>query len=90
MPGRTIKRTYRMEWLFIVDNVLGKYFELPDEERLETLLMQIASFCLNHGIPLANAQGMTLEHPVLNTDKLLVKKRRPSRPSMPSACRRTI
>ena len=74
MPGRTIKRTYRMEWLFIVDNVLGKYFELPDEERLETLLMQIASFCLNHGIPLAHAQGMTLEHPVLNTDKLLVKK----------------
>jgi len=74
MPGRTLKRTYRMEWLFIVDNLLGRYFEIPDEERLETLLMQIASLSLSSGIPLANAQGMTLEHPVLNTDKLLVRK----------------
>ena len=74
MPGRTIKRTYRLEWQFIVSNILGRYFELPDEERLETLLMQIATLCLNHGIPLAYAQGMTMEHPALNTDKLLVKK----------------
>ena len=74
MPGRTVKRTYRLEWEFIVGNVLGRYFELPDEERLETLLMQIATLCLNQGIPLAYAQGMTMEHPVLNTDKLLVKK----------------
>ena len=74
MPGRTLKRTYRLEWEFIVGTVLGRYFDLPDEERLETLLMQIASLCLNQGIPLAYAQGMTLEHPVLNTDKLLVKK----------------
>ena len=74
MPGRTLKRTYRMEWLFIVDTVLGRYFELPDEERLESLLMQIATLCLNQGIPMAHAQGMTMEHPVLNTDKLLVKK----------------
>ena len=74
MPGRTIKRTYRLEWEFIVGTVLGRYFELPDEDRLETLLMQIATLCLNQGIPLAYAQGMTMEHPVLNTDKLLVKK----------------
>ena len=74
MPGRTIKRTYRLEWLFIVNNILGRYFELPDEERLETLLMMIATLCMKHGIPLSHAQGMTMEHPVLNSDKLLVKK----------------
>ena len=74
MPGRTIKRTYRLEWQFIVDAVLGHYFELPDEERLETLLMQIATSCLKQGIPLAYAQGMTMEHPALNTDPLLLKK----------------
>ena len=74
MPGRTVKRTYRLEWLFIIDTTLGHYFELPDEDRLETLLMQIATRCLNQGIPLAFAQGMTLEHPALNTDKLLLKK----------------
>mgnify|MGYP002855520544 FL=1 len=74
MPGRTVKRTYRLEWLFIIDTTLGHYFELPDEDRLETLLMQIATRCLNQGIPLAFAQGMTLEHPALNTDELLLKK----------------
>jgi hypothetical protein len=74
MPGRTVKRTYRLEWLFIVDTTLGHYFELPDEDRLETLLMQIATRCLNQGIPLAFAQGMTMEHPALNTDALLLKK----------------
>ncbi len=74
MPGRTVKRTYRLEWLFIIDTTLGHYFELPDEDRLETLLMEIATRCLNQGIPLAFAQGMTLEHPALNTDKLLLKK----------------
>ena len=74
MPGRTVKRTYRLEWLFIVDTTLGHYFELPDEDRLETLLMQIATRCLNQGIPLAFAQGMTMEHPALNTDELLLKK----------------
>ena len=74
MPGRTVKRTYRLEWLFIVDTTLGRYFELPDEDRLETLLMQIATQCLNQGIPLAFAQGMTMEHPALNTDALLLKK----------------
>ena len=74
MPGRTVKRTYRLEWLFIIDTTLGHYFELPDDDRLETLLMEIATRCLNQGIPLAFAQGMTLEHPALNTDKLLLKK----------------
>ena len=74
MPGRTVKRTYRLEWLFIIDTTLGHYFELPDEDRLETLLMLIATRCLNQGIPLAFAQGMTLEHPALNTDELLLKK----------------
>jgi len=74
MPGRTIKRTYRLEWQFIIDTVLGHYFELPNEDRLETLLMQIATLCLKQGIPLAYAQGMTMEHPALNTDKLLLKK----------------
>ena len=74
MPGRTLKRTYRLEWLFAVDQVLGIRFELPSEDRLETMLMQIATLCLNQGIPMAHAQGMTLEHPVLNTDPLLVRK----------------
>ena len=74
MPGRTVKRTYRLEWLFIIDTTLGHYFELPDEDRLETLLMLIATRCLNQGIPLAFAQGMTMEHPALNTDVLLLKK----------------
>ena len=74
MPGRTIKRTYRLEWLFIIDTTLGHYFELPDEDRQETLLMQIATRCLNAGIPMAFAQGMTMEHPALNSDALLVKK----------------
>ena len=74
MPGRTIKRTYRLEWQFIIDTVLGHYFELPDEDRLETLLMQIATLCLKQGIPMAYAQGMTMEHPALNTDPLLLRK----------------
>ena len=74
MPGRTIKRTYRLEWLFAVNSVLDHYFELPDEDRVETLLMKLATMCLTQGIPLSHAQGMTLEHPVLNGDELLVRK----------------
>ena len=74
MPGRTIQRTYRMNWLFIVENVLGHYFELPDESRQETLLMEVAACCLNEGIPMGAAVQMTMEHPVLNTDRLLVEK----------------
>ena len=73
MPGRTITRTYHFNWLFIVKQVLGNYFELPDEDRQMQLLIRIASLSLEQGIPLAHAQGMTLEHPVLNTDPLLVK-----------------
>ena len=73
MPGRTITRTYHFNWLFIVKQVLGDYFELRDEDRQMQLLMRIASMCLDQGIPLSHAQGMTLEHPVLNTDPELVK-----------------
>ena len=73
MPGRTITRTYHFNWLFIVKQVLGEYFDLPDEERQMQLLMRIASMCLDQGIPLSHAQGMTLEHPLLNTDPELVK-----------------
>ena len=76
MPGRTITRTYHFNWLFIVKHVLGDYFKLEDvsdEERQMQLLMRVASLSLEQGIPLANAQGMTLEHPILNTDPQLVK-----------------
>ena len=74
MPGRTLTRTYQLNWTFIVETVLGRYFDLPDEEKEATLLMRIASMCLEQGIPLAHAQGLTLEHPVLNRDTLLVEK----------------
>ena len=73
MPGRTVMRTYHLNWLFIVNNVLGRYFDLPDEEREMELLMQVATACLNEDIPLAHAQGMTLMHPVLGRDEMLVK-----------------
>ena len=74
MPGRTVTRTYHLNWTFIVETIMGHYFSLPDENRTATLLMQIASACLDQGIPLAHAQGLTLLHPVLNTDRLLVEK----------------
>ena len=76
MPGRTITRTYHFNWLFIVKQVLGDYYKLDDvsnEDRQMQLLMRIASLSLEQGIPLAHAQGMTLEHPILNTDPQLVK-----------------
>ena len=76
MPGRTITRTYHFNWLFIVKQVLGDYFkleDLSDEDRQMQLLMRIASMSLEQGIPLAHAQGMTLELPVLNKDPELVK-----------------
>ena len=73
MPGRTIVRTYHLNWLAIVNNVLGRYFDLPGEEREMTLLMQVATACLNEGIPMAHAQGLTLLHPVLARDEMLVK-----------------
>ena len=74
MPGRTITRTYQLNWSFIVDQVLGRYFDLPDEEREAKLLMQVATMCMDQGIPKAHAQGLTMLHPVLGRDKLLVEK----------------
>ena len=76
MPGRTVTRTYHFNWLFIVKQVLGDYFkfeDVSDEDRQMQLLMRIASMSLDQGIPLAHAQGMTLEHPILNKDPELVK-----------------
>ena len=73
MPGRTIVRTYHLNWLAIVNNVLGRYFDLPDEEREMELLMQVAKACLDEGIPMVHAQGLTLLHPVLARDEMLVK-----------------
>ena len=74
MPGRTVTRTYHLNWTFIVETVMGHYFDLPDEDKEATLLMQIASMCLDQGIPQAHAKGLTLLHPVLNSDRLLVEK----------------
>ena len=74
MPGRTVTRTYHLNWTFIVESVMGHYFDLPDEDKEATLLMQIASMCLDQGIPKAHAQGLTMLHPVLNRDRLLVEK----------------
>ena len=73
MPGRTIKRTYHFNWVFILREVLGDYFDLPDEDRQMQLLQQIARKSLEQGIPLAHAQGMTLEHPLFHNDPELVK-----------------
>ena len=73
MPGRTVTRTYHLNWTFIVDTVMGHYFDLPDEHKEMMLLMQIAGMCLDQGIPKAHAQGLTMLHPVLNRDKQLVE-----------------
>ena len=73
MPGRTIKRTYHLNWVFILREVLGDYFNLPDEDRQMQLLQQIARKSLEQGIPLSHAQGMTLEHPLFHNDPDLVK-----------------
>ena len=73
MPGRTVTRTYHLNWTFIVESVMGHYFELPDENKEAALLMQIAAMCLDQGIPKAHAQGLTMLHPVLNRDKQLVE-----------------
>ena len=73
MPGRTITRTYHFNWVFILREVLGDYFDLPDEDRQMQLLQQIARKSLEQGIPLAHAQGMTLEHPLFHNDPDLVK-----------------
>lgn len=74
MPGRSLKQSYALNYQFIVSDVMGHYFELPDEERVAELLMQIAARCLKEGIPQENALRFTLLHPVLNKDTLLVEK----------------
>ena len=73
MPGRTVKRTYHFNWLYILREVFGSYFDLPDEDRQMQLLQQIARKSLEQGIPLSHAQGMTLEHPLFHNDPELVK-----------------
>ena len=73
MPGRTVKRTYHFNWVYILREVLGEYFDLPDEDRQMQLLQQIARKSLEQGIPLSHAQGMTLEHPLFHNDPELVK-----------------
>ena len=74
LPGRSVSRTWQLNYLFILESVLGHYFDLPSEERQAQLLMQLAARCMEEGIPMGVAQSMTLEHPVLNTDRLLVQK----------------
>jgi len=74
LPRRTLNNTYRLNFLFIIENVLGHYFDLPDENRLSELLMRVASGCLQEGIPIGVAQSMTLLHPVFQKDELLVRK----------------
>ena len=74
MPGRSLKQTWLLNFQFILDSVLGRYFDLPDEERVAALLMQIATLCLEEGIPQEIGLKFTLLHPALNGDKLLVEK----------------
>ena len=74
LPGRSVSRTWQLNYLFILESVLGHYFDLPSEERQDQLLMQIAVRCMEEGIPMGIAQNMTMEHPVLNSDRLLVQK----------------
>ena len=73
MPGRTYKRTYQYNWLFILRKVLGDTIDTPDEERQMQMLQQIARMSLEEAIPLSHAQGMTLEHPLFHNDPELVK-----------------
>ena len=72
MPGRTLKQTYSLNFQFILLDVLGQYFELPDEERLAELLMRLAAKCQEEGIPQELAVKMTMCHPVFNHDRMLV------------------
>ena len=74
LPGRSLQRTWRLNYLFILEQVLGRWFDLPDESRQAELLMQLATRCMEEGVPMAVAQAMTLQHPALNTDDLLVHK----------------
>lgn len=74
LPGRTLTRSYHINFMFVVESVLSRYFELPDEERLGELLMRVASGCLKEGIPQGIAQSLTLIHPVFSKDEMLVRK----------------
>ena len=74
MPGRSLKRTYFLEFQFVMTEVLGHYFELPDEERQQELLMLVAAKCLESCIPQEIAMKYTMLHPVFNSDTLLVEK----------------
>ena len=73
MPGRTQKRTYGLNFQFIMEEVLGHYFDLPDEEREQELLAQIAAKCHEQGIPQEMGVSLTMCHPLFNSDKLLVE-----------------
>ena len=73
MPGRTVKQTYGLNYQFVLMEVMGRYFELPDEERMQQLLAQIAAKCLEEGIPQEIAMKLTMLHPVFNSDRLLVE-----------------
>ena len=73
MPGRTIKRTYHFNWVFILRQVLANTIDVPDEDRQMQMLQQIARLSLEQGIPLSHAQGMTLEHPLFHHDPELVE-----------------
>ena len=75
LPGRTIHQTHRLNFLYILNDVLGHYFDLPDEERIADLLMQVASRSLEEGIPMAVAQRMTLQHPVLKIGRASCRER---------------
>ena len=74
MPGRSQKRSYQLNFMFILTDVLGRSFTLPDEDRVAQLLMQIAGRCMMEEIPQATAQSLVMCHPLLNTDALLVEK----------------
>lgn len=74
MPGRSQQRTWSLNYHFILTDVLGHYFELPDEEREAQLLMQLAARCQEEGIPQQQAQQLTMLHPVFCHDALLVEK----------------
>lgn len=73
MPGRTIKRTWILNYQFVLAEVLGRFFELPDEEREAELVMKVAQRCLIEGIPQEIGLKFTLLHPVLNHDPQLVE-----------------
>ena len=73
MPGRTLKRTWILNYQFVLAEVLGKWIELPDEEREAELVAMVAQRCLVEGIPQEIGLKFTLLHPVLNHDRLLVE-----------------